>query len=58
MNNMYSKVLKLKGGVRQGCFNSSVSYTTHIMHKVSEDWQDGATIGGSKISNLRYTGNT
>ncbi|KAL0812036.1 hypothetical protein ABMA28_009430 [Loxostege sticticalis] len=48
-------------GVRQGCIISPLLfniYTELIMRITLEDWTDGVTIGGYKISNLRYADDT
>lgn len=61
VNNTYSDKFKLKAGVRQGCIISPILfniYSEHIMRIVFDDWQGGITIGGRKISNLRYADDT
>jgi len=48
-------------GVRQGCIVSPLLfniYTEFIMRITLEDWPDGISVGGFKISNLRYADDT
>ncbi|KMQ89503.1 endonuclease-reverse transcriptase [Lasius niger] len=51
----------IRKGVRQGCILSPLLYniySEYIMRQVLEDWNGGVTIGGEKISNLRYADDT
>ena len=48
-------------GVRQGCILSPIlfnAYGEYIIRRTCEDWEGGVTIGGSKITNLRYADDT
>lgn len=48
-------------GVRQGCIISPLLfniYTELIMRITLEDWTDGVSIGGVRVSNLRYADDT
>ena len=45
-------------GVRQGCILTPTLfnlYAEYIMRRVLENWNGGLSIGGYKLSNLRYT---
>lgn len=61
VNKTTSKTFKTQAGTRQGCILSPLLfniYTEYIMRKVLEGWEGGITIGGRKISNLRYADDT
>ena len=48
-------------GVRQGCILSPTLfnlYAEYIMRRVLENWNGGLSIGGYKLSNLRYADDT
>ena len=48
-------------GVKQGCILSPIlfnAYGEYIIRRTCEDWEGGVTIGGSKITNLRYADDT
>ena len=48
-------------GVRQGCILSPTlfnMYAEHIMRQVLDGWDGGLSIGGWKLSNLRYADDT
>ncbi|XP_077255535.1 uncharacterized protein LOC143893712 [Temnothorax americanus] len=48
-------------GVRQGCILSPILfnvYGEYIMRRTCEKWEGGVTIGGVKITNLRYADDT
>ncbi|KAA5557044.1 hypothetical protein F3G48_33055, partial [Pseudomonas aeruginosa] len=52
---------KFRKGVRQGCILSPVLfniYGEYIMRRTCEGWDGGVTIGGVKLSNLRYADDT
>lgn len=56
-----SELLKTQAGVRQGCILSPLLfniYTEYIMRIVLDDWNKGISVGGRKISNLRYADDT
>lgn len=56
-----SRAFKVGAGVRQGCILSPLLYniySEYIMRKVLDDWEGGISIGGRKISNLRYADDT
>ena len=56
-----SERFKTQAGVRQGCILSPLLfniYTEYIMRMVLEDWDKGISVGGRKISNLRYADDT
>lgn len=61
IGNTYSGTFQTQAGVRQGCTLSPVLfniYSEHIMRKVLDKWKGGISIGGQKISNLRYADDT
>lgn len=48
-------------GIRQGCVLSPLLFNTYgewIIRKATENWNGGISIGGRKISNLRYADDT
>lgn len=52
-----SEEFTVKKGVKQGCVLSPILfnlYGEYIMRKVLEDWNEGVSIGGIKVSNLRF----
>ncbi|XP_012544182.2 transposon TX1 uncharacterized 149 kDa protein [Bombyx mori] len=56
-----SAPFKFRKGVRQGCILSPVLfniYGEYIMRRTCEGWDGGVTIGGVKLSNLRYADDT
>ncbi|XP_037866981.1 uncharacterized protein LOC119628534 [Bombyx mori] len=56
-----SREFRFEKGVRQGCIVSPILfniYGEYIMRKTLEEWDGGATVGGVKISNLRYADDT
>ncbi|CAH2233881.1 jg18186 [Pararge aegeria aegeria] len=60
-DDVLSEAFHLSAGVRQGCIVSPLlfnTYTELIMRITLEDWTDGVTFGGYKISNLRYADTT
>ena len=53
--------LSIGKGVRQGCILSPLLYNIyaeHIMREALHDWKGGISIGGRKITNLRYADDT
>ncbi|XP_012553302.2 LINE-1 reverse transcriptase homolog [Bombyx mori] len=57
IDDILSRHFHPNAGVRQGCIISPLLfniYTELIMRIALENWSDGMTIGGRKISNLRY----
>ncbi|KAI8433243.1 hypothetical protein MSG28_015319 [Choristoneura fumiferana] len=60
-DDVLSSHLHPSAGVRQGCIISPLLfnvYTELIMRITLEEWTDGISIGGLKISNLRYADDT
>ncbi|PZC77131.1 hypothetical protein B5X24_HaOG203685 [Helicoverpa armigera] len=60
-DDIQSDLFHPSAGVRQGCIISPLLfnvYTELIMRIALEDWADGVSIGGLKISNLRYADDT
>ncbi|KAJ8724798.1 hypothetical protein PYW07_015756 [Mythimna separata] len=58
---MTSKPFKFRRGVRQGCILSPILfniYGEYIMRRTCENWEGGITVGGVKITNLRYADDT
>ena len=56
-----SSNFQLSSGVRQGCIVSPLLfniYTELIMRITLENWSDGISVGGYRISNLRYADDT
>jgi exonuclease III len=56
-----SEPFSTQTGTRQGCILSPLlfnAYTETIMRKVLDNWQGGISVGGRKISNLRYADDT
>jgi hypothetical protein len=56
-----SEPFRFEKGVRQGCILSPLLfniYGEYIMRQACEDWEGGITIGGVKITNLRYADDT
>ncbi|VEN35960.1 unnamed protein product [Callosobruchus maculatus] len=54
-------MLATRKGVRQGCVLSPVLfniYSEFVMRQVLDNWNGDITIGGSKISNLRFADDT
>lgn len=61
VENEYSGEFSVGKGVRQGCILSSLQFNIYgewIMRKATENWRGGVSIGGRKISNLRYADDT
>lgn len=61
VNDIVSGSFKPERGVRQGCILSPILfniYGEYIMRKALEDWKGGISVGGLKISNLRYADDT
>ena len=57
----YSDKFRTCTGVRQGCILSPILfniYSEHIMRRVLQEWPGGISIGGKRISNLRYADDT
>nr|ADI61821.1 endonuclease-reverse transcriptase [Bombyx mori] len=56
-----SNRFNFRRGVRQGCILSPILfniYGEYIMRKTLENWDGGITIGGVKVTNLRYADDT
>lgn len=56
-----SDSFKFHKGVRQGCILSPILfniYGEYIVRKTCDGWDGGITVGGCKISNLRYADDT
>lgn len=56
-----SRPFKFGKGVRQGCILSPILFNIngeYIMRRICEDWKGGVTIGGKRITNLRYADDT
>lgn len=56
-----SKQFSVEKGVRQGCILSPILFNIYgewIIRKATEDWDGGVSVGGRKISNLRYADDT
>lgn len=61
IDNHLSKPCDIKKGVRQGCILSPLLfniYGEYVMRITMDNWEGGFTIGGTKISNLRYADDT
>ncbi|VEN52761.1 unnamed protein product [Callosobruchus maculatus] len=58
--NLFSQTATRKG-VRQGCVLSPMLFNIYyefVMRQVLDNWNGGVTIGGSKISNVRFADDT
>ena len=56
-----SRNFKVGKGVRQGCILSPMLFNIYaewIIRMATENWRGGVTIGGERISNLRYADDT
>lgn len=61
VNDVISGPFKPEKGVRQGCILSPILfnvYGEYVMRKALEEWEGGISVGGIKISNLRYADDT
>lgn len=61
INDVISRPFKPEMGVRQGCIRSPLLFNIYgedIMRRALDNWAGGITIGGNKISNLRYADDT
>lgn len=61
VNDVLSAPFKPQKGVRQGCIISPLLfniYGEYIMRTALEEWDGGISVGGNKISNLRYADDT
>ena len=61
VNDVVSGSFKPQKGVRQGCILSPLLfniYGEYIMRTALEGWEGGISVGGNKISNLRYADDT
>lgn len=61
IDNFLSKPCAIRKGARQGCILSPMLfniYSEYIMRGALENWNGGITVGGVKISNLRYADDT
>ncbi|XP_072934917.1 uncharacterized protein [Epargyreus clarus] len=61
VDNITSRPLNLGKGVRQGCILSPILfnvYGEYVMRQICDDWSGGVSIGGVRITNLRYADDT
>ncbi|KAA5586618.1 hypothetical protein F3H15_37365, partial [Pseudomonas aeruginosa] len=61
VENCTSALFGFGKGVRQGCILSPIlfnAYGEYIIRRACVGWEGGVTIGGTKITNLRYADDT